>query len=122
MSLLAAPPAAPPVTIDPTKARLLAQWKHGSPLLGCRVDPSGKYVFAGAQDNAVVRWEVATGKKATLTGHPSWVRALAFAAPGVWGRSAPKATWVWGRSAPKATWVGGGHGGLRGGRHRGVTP
>ncbi len=79
MRLLAAPPAAPPLTIDPTRARMVAQWKHGSPLLGCRVDPAGRYVFAGAQDNAVVRWEVATGKKTTLAGHTSWVRALAFA-------------------------------------------
>ena len=80
MSLLAAPPPAPPVVIDPTKARMVSQWRHPSPLLGCRVDPTGKYVVAGAQDNDLVRFEVATGKKAVLTGHRSWVRALAFSA------------------------------------------
>lgn len=80
MSFLAAPPAVVPVPIDPTKTRLLEVHKHPSPLVGCRFDPSGKYVFAGAQDNAVVCWETATGKKSILTGHKSWVRALAFAA------------------------------------------
>jgi WD40 repeat protein len=79
MSFLAAPPAAKPITIDPTRMHVAAQWKHGSPLVGARIDPSGKYVFAGAQDNAVVRWEVASGKATTFAGHTSWVRALAFA-------------------------------------------
>src|SRR5262249_32422265 len=76
----AGPPPAPPVKIDPAQAHLVAQWKHASPLIGCRFDPEGKYVFAGAQDNAVVRWEVAGGKKTALAGHKSWVRGLAFAA------------------------------------------
>jgi WD40 repeat protein len=83
MSFLAAPPPAPPVVIDPGKTRMLTQWRHTSPLVGCRFDPSGKYVFAGAQDNAVVRWEVATGKKTLLAAHKSWVRALAFAEEGL---------------------------------------
>ena len=38
------------------------------------------FVFAGAQDNTIQRWDLATGKKTALTGHKSWVRALAFAA------------------------------------------
>jgi WD40 repeat protein len=79
MSFLAAPPVAAPAKIDPTKTHLTAQWKHGRPLIGCRFDPAGKYIFAGAEDNAVVRFEVASGKKATLSGHKSWVRAIAFA-------------------------------------------
>jgi WD40 repeat protein len=52
--------------------------KHNSPLIGCRFDPSGQFVFAGAQDNSVVRWHLETGKKTLLTGHKSWVRGLAF--------------------------------------------
>jgi WD40 repeat protein len=47
-------------------------------LIGCRFDPSGQYVFAGAQDNNVVRWHLDSGKKTLLIGHKSWVRALAF--------------------------------------------
>jgi WD40 repeat protein len=76
--------AAPPkvVRIDPTQTHLVQQLRHTSPLIGCRIDPSGKYVFAGAQDNAVVRWDLASGKKTTLAGHKSWVRALAFGSGG----------------------------------------
>jgi len=64
--------------VDPAKTKLLKEFKHTAPLIGCRFDPTGQYVFAGAQDNGVHRWDLATGKKATLTGHKSWVRALAF--------------------------------------------
>jgi WD40 repeat protein len=70
----------PTPKIDPTKTHLLKEYKHGSPLLGCRFDPSGQLVFAGAQDNSIVRWHLESGKKTLLTGHKSWVRALAFAA------------------------------------------
>lgn len=70
----------PTPKIDPTKTHPLKEYKHDSPLLGCRFDPSGQYVFAGAQDNNIVRWHLDSGKKTLLTGHKSWVRALAFAA------------------------------------------
>lgn len=70
-------PALP--TINPAKSRLVQELKHSSPLLGCRFDPSGKYVFAGAQDNAVIRWALDGSKRTVLTGHKSWARALAFA-------------------------------------------
>jgi WD40 repeat protein len=66
--------------VNPTKTHLLKEYKHDSPLLGCRFDPSGQFVFAGAQDNNIVRWRLDNGKKTLLTGHKSWVRALAFAA------------------------------------------
>lgn len=65
--------------IDPAKTHLLKEHKHPSPLVGCRFDPSGQFVFAGSQDNNVVRWRVDNGKKSLLSGHKSWVRALAFA-------------------------------------------
>lgn len=69
----------PTPKIDPAKTHLHKQYKHDNPLLGCRFDPSGQFVFAGAQDNNVVRWHLDDGKKSVLTGHKSWVRALAFA-------------------------------------------
>ncbi len=72
---------APTPKIDPAKTHLLKEYKHDSPLLGCRFDPSGQFVFAGAQDNSIVRWHLDSGKKTLLTGHKSWVRALAFAGP-----------------------------------------
>jgi WD40 repeat protein len=61
---------------------MVKELKHTSPLLGCRFDPSGQFVFAGAQDNAVVRWNLETGAKTVLSGHKSWVRGLAFAGRG----------------------------------------
>jgi WD40 repeat protein len=63
---------------DPMQTRLAQELKHNSPLLGCRFDPSGTFVFAGAQDNSIQRWALADAKKTTLAGHQSWVRALAF--------------------------------------------
>jgi WD40 repeat protein len=68
------------VKIDPAQTHQVLQLKHTSPLIGCRFDPSGEYVLAGAQDNAVVRWHLASSKQTVLAGHKSWVRALAFAA------------------------------------------
>jgi WD40 repeat protein len=73
------PPPAPPA-IDPTQTRQVLELKHASPLLGCRFSPCGQFVFAGAQDNSVQRWQLEGGKKTSLAGHKSWVRALAFAA------------------------------------------
>lgn len=80
MSLLAAAPPPPhdPSRADPRLTHLLSQWKHSSPLIGARFDPTGRFVFAGAQDNAVVRWSLADGKPTLFQGHRSWVRGLAF--------------------------------------------
>jgi WD40 repeat protein len=50
--------------------------------VSCRFDPAGRFVFAGAQDNKVVRWELSTGAKVVLAGHDSWVRCIAFTANG----------------------------------------
>jgi WD40 repeat protein len=68
------------VKIEPAKTRLIKELKHAAPLLGCRFDPSGRFVFSGGQDLAVQRWEIESGKKVSLIGHASWVRAIAFAA------------------------------------------
>jgi len=68
------------VTIDPSRTRQSAELKQPVPLLGARFDPSGKFVYAGGQDNAIIRWDIATGKKTALVGHASWVRAIAFSA------------------------------------------
>ena len=47
----AVPRCRPPAKIDPTQTRMVQELKHTSPLLGCRFDPTGRFVFAGAQDN-----------------------------------------------------------------------
>jgi WD40 repeat protein len=57
---------------------MVQELRHNRPLLSCRFDPSGRFVFAGAQDNTIQRWELAGGRKVALAGNRSWVRALAF--------------------------------------------
>lgn len=73
------PPARLPPGIDPTKVRLVKDLRHGSPLIGCRFDPTGRYLVASAQDNSLARWDLATGERVLFKGHVSWVRGLAFA-------------------------------------------
>jgi WD40 repeat protein len=68
------------IRIDPVHTRLVQELKHTSPLIGCRFDPTGRFVFAGVQDNTIQRWELAGGQRTALAGHKSWVRGLAFQA------------------------------------------
>lgn len=72
------PPTPQPPAIDPTRTRMVQELRHNSPLLCCRFDPSGRFVFAAAQDNSIQRWELAGGRKTALPGHQSWVRGMAF--------------------------------------------
>ncbi|WP_020474296.1 WD40 repeat domain-containing protein [Zavarzinella formosa] len=67
----------PATTIDPTKTRVLKELKHVRPLIGCRFDPSGRYLFASAEDDTIQRFDLLTGGKTALIGHQSWVRGLA---------------------------------------------
>jgi WD40 repeat protein len=65
--------------IDPTRTRMTLELRHNAPLIGCRFDPSGRFVFASSQDNTIQRWELADQQRKTaLAGHRSWVRGLAF--------------------------------------------
>ncbi|MBX9791342.1 MAG: WD40 repeat domain-containing protein [Pirellulales bacterium] len=75
---------APPPTADPAQTYIAADFAEGnSPLLCCRFDPAGRFVFAGAQDNSIRRWQLDGGKHTALVGgHDSWVRSLAFDASG----------------------------------------
>ncbi len=68
-------------TVDPAQTRLVQELKHTSPLIGCRFDPSGEFLFAGSQDNSVQRWQLSSGKKTALLGHKSWIRAFAGVPP-----------------------------------------
>ncbi len=67
---------------DPRAGKLVSDWAHSAKLLCCRVDPTGKYVFAGAIDRTIQRWEIATGTKTALVGHENWVRTLGFSPDG----------------------------------------
>ena len=75
--------AIPPQTaekpaIDVTQTYEVRVLKHDSPLLSCRYDPTGKFLFFGAQDQRVWRWQLDGEQKTELAGHDSWVRAIAF--------------------------------------------
>ncbi|MCS6852871.1 MAG: WD40 repeat domain-containing protein [Gemmataceae bacterium] len=63
---------------DPARTRVMVEWKHDSPLMACRFDPTGRFLLASAQDNSLQRWELEGGTKTGLVGHQSWVRAFDF--------------------------------------------
>jgi len=68
--------------IDPTKTHVSKQLKHNRPIISCRFDIQGKYVFYGAQDNRVWRWAWRGDAKTELAAHDSWVRAIGFTPDG----------------------------------------
>ena len=62
--------------IDPKNTHVAHEFEHTSPFVCCRLDPQGRYVFGGAEDNTIQRWEIATGKKTEFKLHDSWVFSL----------------------------------------------
>ncbi|HEX3147352.1 MAG TPA: WD40 repeat domain-containing protein [Gemmataceae bacterium] len=64
--------------IDFKQTRVGLELKHTSPLIGCRFDPSGRYLFVSAQDDTLQRFDLLTGRKTAMLGHQSWVRGIAF--------------------------------------------
>ncbi len=63
--------------MDVTKTHVAVELKHDSPLISCRFNPAGSFVYAGAQDYNVWRMEVATGNKVAFP-TDAWVRSMAF--------------------------------------------
>jgi WD40 repeat protein len=68
------------LNFDPTRVKLRHQFKHNSPLIGCRFDPSGRFLFVSAQDDSLQRFDLLSGSKRALTGLKSWSRGMAFLA------------------------------------------
>lgn len=64
---------------DPTAARLEREFKHARPLIGCRFDPSGRFLFVSSEDDTIQRIDLLNGRRTALAGHNSWVRGMAFA-------------------------------------------
>jgi WD40 repeat protein len=77
MSDAAPPTVGPPAPLRVEKTRQVQEYKYSAPLLACRFDPTGRFLFASAQDRTIQRVELANGKLTPLAGHASWVRALA---------------------------------------------
>ena len=72
----------PTTQLDVTKTHVAKELKVGSPLISCRYEPKGHYIFAGAQDYQIWRWEPSTNKKIQLKGADAWVRGIAFSPDG----------------------------------------
>jgi len=86
------------MAIDPVNARPERDFKSARPLTACRFDPTGRFLFAAAEDCSVQRFDLLTGDVAAFTGHRSWVRGIAFIpAPG--GGPAGVASFERGRGA-----------------------
>lgn len=68
--------------IDPVKTHKVAELKHTVPLTSCRVDPTGRFIVAGAEDLDIHVWDYESKTKRTLQGHTSWVRSFDFSADG----------------------------------------
>lgn len=64
----------PRAAADPKAARVVKTFKLDRPAISCRFDARGRYLFAGAMDNALHRFDMKTGKRTELTGHESWIR------------------------------------------------
>ncbi len=78
----AAPSAIPP-GFDPKLAHVLTQYPTEFPVVSCRFDPKGRYVFCGMESSTIHRFSLADGKKVSfIGGHDSWVFSLAFSADG----------------------------------------
>lgn len=64
------------MTPDPLQTHLAKDLAHDRPLVCCRFAPTGPHVFAGSEDESILRWNLDTGEKTQLKGHESWVFCL----------------------------------------------
>jgi WD40 repeat protein len=69
-----------PAAVAPEKAHAAHAFAHKAPLIACRFDPKGRFVFAAAEDRTVQRFDLQSParKPAVYSGHDSWVFSLAF--------------------------------------------
>lgn len=66
----------------PEACHVWKEFKHARPFVSCALDPRGRYVVAGAEDDSVQRFDLASGAATTLAAHESWVFGLAFTPDG----------------------------------------
>jgi WD40 repeat protein len=86
-----------PAGFDPKQAYVAAQWPYDRPLNACRFDPLGRFVFCGAEDANLIRFNLADGAHVNFSGgHDTWVQAIGFSKDGaqvVSGGYDGKLTW-----------------------------
>src|SRR3954453_753692 len=74
------PQGDPLMSVQPEKIHVAKELKYGKPLVSCRFDPAGKYVYAGSEDDTVQRWDLnadpARAKPVAFAAHDGWVFAL----------------------------------------------
>ena len=70
------------MALDTKQTHVLHEWKHGKPIIACRFDPSGRYLFSSSEDYSLQRWEVESGEKTAWAAHESWVKDFAFSPDG----------------------------------------
>jgi WD40 repeat protein len=72
-----------PAGLDPKQAHVVAQWSVERPVVCCRFDPRGRFVFCGLESSTIQRVTLADGKRVALAGgHDSWVFSLALSRDG----------------------------------------
>jgi WD40 repeat protein len=75
---------AAPAGLDPKLANIVSQWTHDRPLNACRFNPAGTFVFCGAEDANVERFNMSDGARTNFSGgHDTWVQAIGFSKDGV---------------------------------------
>ena len=57
-----------PAGFDPKQAHVVAQWPAGRPMVCCRFEPRGRFLFCGLESSTLQRFNLADGKKVRPAG------------------------------------------------------
>jgi WD40 repeat protein len=68
--------------VDLKATHVVKELKHSAPLIGCRLDPSGRYAFASSMDYSVQRWRLDSDALTQFGAFDSWLRAIGFSPDG----------------------------------------
>ncbi|MCA9231764.1 MAG: WD40 repeat domain-containing protein [Planctomycetales bacterium] len=71
-----------PATFDIQASHVAREWKYSAPFIGCRYDPTGRYVFAASMDFTIQRWDLQDDSHTTFAAHESWLRGIGFSPDG----------------------------------------
>ena len=63
---------------EPKAVHAIANLSYSAPFIACRFDPTGRYLFATAEDRTIQRWNLANNERTAFTGHESWAFGVGF--------------------------------------------